>query len=199
MLVKLTEYNRDDLIAHAVSLLEHGGIIGYPTETYYGLGAKYDDPDALRRVFELKKRPDEKALALVIGRMEQLSLLTESVDGLVRRLIDQHWPGPLTLLFEARDGLPSLLVFDRKVAVRMPGPSFALSLAMACPFPMTATSANLSGSPPACATWQVIECFGDTIDLIIDGGETPGGPPSTIVDATGGAIRVVREGAARVT
>jgi L-threonylcarbamoyladenylate synthase len=199
MLVKLTEENRDTLIARAISLLERSGIIGYPTETYYGLGAKYDDPDALHRVYELKKRPDEKALALIIGRIEQLPLLTGSVTGFARSLMDRYWPGPLTLLFEAQEGLPSFLVFDRKVAVRMPGPSFALSLAMACPFPMTATSANLSGSPPASTAAMVTSYFGDTLDLIIDGGTTPGGPPSTIVDVTGDTIRLCRAGAVRVT
>jgi L-threonylcarbamoyladenylate synthase len=199
MVVKLTDDNREAVIAHALSLLERGGILGYPTETYYGLGAKYNDLYALRRVYELKRRPDEKALALIIGRIAQLPVLTRSVTDLARRLMDRYWPGPLTLLFEARDDLPSLLVFDRKVAVRMPGPSFALSLAMSCPFPLTATSANLSGAPPACTAAMVAGYFGEVLDLIVDDGETRGGLPSTIVDVTGDRIRLVREGAVRVT
>ncbi|HSB51195.1 MAG TPA: L-threonylcarbamoyladenylate synthase [Dissulfurispiraceae bacterium] len=192
------EQNGEETVARAKEILESGGIIAYPTETYYGLGAKYDVTRAIRRVYELKKRPDEKALPLILGRPELLSLVAESVTDLARDLMSKFWPGPLTLLFEARKELSPYLVYESKVAVRIPGPSFALSLARACAFPITATSANLSGQLPARTAAAVLEDLGDSLDLVIDCGVTPGGFPSTIVDVTGDRPLMVRDGAVRI-
>jgi L-threonylcarbamoyladenylate synthase len=161
---------------------------------------KFDLPRSLQRLYELKKRPREKAMPVIIGRRAALSGIVspewfEHVPPFVQSLMDRFWPGPLTLLIPARKGLPEYLTADTgMVAVRMPGESFALPLARHAGFPITATSANLSGTPPADSAEMVIEYFGEGVDLVIDGGQTPGGLPSTIVDVSGGRVTVVREG-----
>ncbi|MBE0427012.1 MAG: threonylcarbamoyl-AMP synthase [Nitrospirae bacterium] len=180
---------------NAVETLKKGGIIAYPTETFYGLGVKFDIEDSLKRLFEIKKRPEEKAIPLIIGNKELLHTLTSSINNKAMVLINRFWPGPLTLIFSARDNLSDYITAGTcTIAVRIPGESFALQLAKAAGFPITATSANPSGMPPALNVETVTKYFGDKIDLIIDGGHSPGGSPSTIVDVTGDDIKIVREG-----
>ncbi len=134
------------------------------------------------------------AMPVIIGDMEQLSMLTEGVPDKAGALISKFWPGPLTLLFEAHSGLSDFIVVENKVAVRMPGESFALRLARASGFPLTATSANISGMPPGKNIPMVLNYFNDALDLIIDGGELESILPSTIVDATGPELIVLRKG-----
>ncbi|MFZ5996725.1 MAG: L-threonylcarbamoyladenylate synthase [Nitrospirota bacterium] len=195
MLLRLTEDNCEELIARGVSLLEQGGVIAYPTETFYGLGARYDNVQALERIFTIKRRPKEKTMPLIIGNVEQLSLLTTAVTDTARQLMERFWPGPLTILFTARPGLSEYIVAGGKVAVRVPGESFALQLARAASFPFTATSANPSSLPPATTAAAVADYFDAAVDLIVDDGETESKLPSTIVDATGTSPVVLREGA----
>ncbi len=175
-------------------ILRQGGVIAYPTETFYGLGAKYDIEPALQRLYDIKKRPRKMALPVIIGDIQQLAMLTECVSDKAGALISRFWPGPLTLLFKARSGLSDFIVAENKVAVRMPGESFALSLARASGFPVTATSANISGMPPGKNIQMVVTYFNDTLDLILDGGELESILPSTIVDATGPELTVLRKG-----
>jgi L-threonylcarbamoyladenylate synthase len=196
-----------DLFARAlhdsVAELRRGGIIAFPTETFYGLGVKFDCHEALKRLHELKRRPREKAMPLIIGVREMLSEIV-SLDRLsntgtlsaATALMDRFWPGPLTLLLPAKAGLSGYLVANTgMVAVRVPGESFALHLAEKAGFPVTATSANPSGLVPAGEADVVARYFGDSIDILIDGGPTPGRLPSTIVDLSGRFPRIVREGA----
>jgi L-threonylcarbamoyladenylate synthase len=195
MILKLTEENIAGIINAAIAVLEKGGIIAYPTETFYGLGAKYDIAPALKRVYEIKKRPREKAMPVIIGGKEQLRLLADSISPSANALMNRFWPGPLTLLLHARNDLNEYISYENKVAARIPGESFALSLAEAAGFPITATSANTSGMPPADSASMVFDYFNDDIDLLIDGGKTKGGLPSTIVDASGEEIKILRKGA----
>lgn len=180
-------------------MLLQGGVIAYPTETFYGLGVKYDSGPALQRLFFLKQRPMKMAIPLIIGNMSQLAMLTERIPDGASELIRKFWPGPLTMLFAARRGLSEFVVADNKVAVRMPGESFALSLAGAAGFPVTATSANISGMPPGKNVPMVVGYFNDAIDLIVDGGELESILPSTIVDVTGPEVRIVRQGRIDIT
>lgn len=194
MLVKLSDENLHETIDTALSILKKGGIIAFPTETFYGLGAKYDIDSALKRLYEIKKRPQEKAMPLIVGTIKQITLLTDSITDKAKYLMDRYWPGPLTILFKARPGLSEYLVANEKVAARVPGESFALRLALSCNFPLTATSANISGMPPADSASMVFDYFKNTVDLIIDGGKTKGGLPSTIVDVTEESIKILRHG-----
>ena len=191
----LSPKNTDRLIEQAVSSLFHGGIIAYPTETLYGLGARYDNEQALMRLYELKRRPHEKTIPIIIGTVEHLSLLVNSISETAADLIRKFWPGPLTLVFDARSGLSSHITCTDKIAVRIPGESFALDLVRAAGFPITATSANISGLPAARDVSMISEYFYDRLDLIIDGGTSRNTQPSTIVDVTRQTAVVLREGA----
>jgi len=201
MYIRLNRDNTDKAISEAIGVLRGGGLIAYPTETFYGLGVKFDMGDSLKRLYELKRRPEEKAMPLIIGETGLLSSIVSrewlrDIPPLAKTLMARFWPGPLTLLLPAREGLPGYLTaWTGMVAVRIPGESFALQLARRAGFPITATSANPSGMPPADSAEMVEGYFGGSIDLLVDGGKTPGGLPSTIVDLSGGRIRVVREGA----
>ena len=195
MIIKLNDENYNEAISAAVSVLNNGGVIAYPTETFYALGARYDKKDGLKKLYKLKQRPQEKAMPLIIGSTEQLSLLTSQTGGPAAELIKMFWPGPLTLIFFALQGLDEYIVSENKVAVRVPGESFALRLARSAGFPITATSANISDKSPATNARMVRDYFGPDIALIIDGGDTKGGLPSTIVDTTSGKIEILRPGA----
>lgn len=202
MHIRVDDSNLDHVLDLAADVLCRGGIVAYPTETFYGLGVKFDMPGALERLCALKNRPQEKAMPVIIGDRGSLSRIVaagwlEQIPERIRSLMDRSWPGPLTFLLPAAEGLPELLTAGTgKIAVRIPGLSFALHLARRAGFPFTATSANPSGMPPASDADTVERYFGCAIDLIVDAGPAPGGIPSTILDATGPGLRIVREGAA---
>lgn len=198
MIIKLTDENLGEVITKAIAVLKNGGIVAYPTETFYGLGAKYDMDSALERLYEIKKRPKEKAMPLIIGNREELSFITDSVNEQANDLMDRFWPGPLTILFRARQSLSEYIVSESKVAIRIPGESFALRLAKTAGFPITSTSANISGMPPADSASLVFDYFGEGVDLIIDGGKTKGRLPSTIVDITGDLPKIIRHGSINI-
>ncbi len=193
--IKILDENTTDAVAAAAGVIRGGGIVAFPTETHYGLGAAYHDVAALKKLFTLKRRPEEKPIPLIAGNEKALGLVARQLDDRAVSIIKQFWPGPLTLLLPARAGLPRLLTAGTgTVAVRMPGRSFALELARALEVPITATSANISGSPPADDAAGVTGYFDEGLDLLVDGGRTPGGAPSTIVRLSGETIILVRRG-----
>ena len=195
MIIPFNENSSAKIIADSLEIIGSGGIVAYPTESYYALGVLATDEKALESLFLLKKRPAEKPLPLIVGDAETLASVVKRVPDRAVELMKMYWPGPLTIVFEAADNISDLLTAGTgKVAVRVPGESVALRLAREAGFPMTATSANISSQPPADSPEAVLSYFGDSIDLIIDGGRTPGGKPSTIVDATVDPVRVLREG-----
>jgi L-threonylcarbamoyladenylate synthase len=196
VIIELSDSGMEKAITDAAGILGRGGIVAFPTESFYGLGVRYDNLPALERLYTIKQRPKEKSMPLIIGNRELLDGIAASINRVSEELMEKFWPGPLTVLLPARSGLPEFVTAGTgKIAVRMPGQSIALHLARALDFPVTATSANISGMPPADDPDDVIQYFGDSLDLLIDGGTTPGGEPSTIVDATGDGIRIVRQGA----
>jgi L-threonylcarbamoyladenylate synthase len=181
-------------LCSAAECILKGGIVAYPTETVYGLGARYDDERVLGRLYRLKKRPADKTMPLIIGNIPDLELLVESVPDSAKKIIEIFWPGPLTIVFRAKKNLSGFVTRDSGIAVRMPGESFALRLVRAVGIPITSTSANISGMPPACNALTAAEYFGSEIDLIVDGGESPRNMPTTIIDATLDEFRILREG-----
>jgi len=193
--IKVSEINMAQVLRHTVEKLANGDIVAYPTETFYGLGVKFDLEDSLKNLYEIKQRPKDKAMPLIIGNKELLPLIAASVNNIALLLMDRFWPGPLTLILSAKENLSEYITAGtHKVAVRIPGESFALHLAKYANFPISATSANPSGIPPARDAETVIRYFGDRIDLIIDGGPTSGELPSTIVDVTEREMKILREG-----
>lgn len=195
MIIPFNVNSSAEILARAIKILRNGGIVAYPTESFYALGVLATNEEALNDLFLLKKRPPEKPLPLIVGDLFTLAAIVKTVPERALDLMDRFWPGPLTIVFEAADGMPNLLTAGSgKVAVRIPGESAALDLARAAGFPITATSANISAEPPADTPDMVLGYFGDKVALIIDGGRTPGGKPSTIVDATVDPVKVLREG-----
>ena len=195
MIIPFNENSSAKIIADSLRILERGGIVAYPTESFYALGVLATDEKALENLFLLKKRPAEKPLPLIVGDLDTLKTVVKRVPDRAVELMERYWPGPLTIIFEAADSMSDLLTGGTgRVAVRIPGESAALSLAREAGFPITATSANISSELPADNIDAVLNYFGNSIDLIIDGGRTPGGKPSTIVDATTGTLKILREG-----
>ena len=193
--LSLNEKSAKEVIATALQILKEGGIIAYPTESFYALGVIADNEAALKKLYRLKKRRLEKAMPVIAGNNDILKTVITSVPLQAEKLMGKFWPGALTIIFEAKDNLPELLTGSKNtVAVRIPGNSFALSLARAADFPITATSANLSGKPPAQEPEAVMNYFGNNIDLIIDGNKAPGGKPSTIIDVTVTPPKILRKG-----
>lgn len=194
-ILRSSESGMDKAIGRLRQLLDNAEVIAYPTETFYGLGVKYNLDEALERLYHIKQRPLDKAMPLIIGRTGLLTLLTPVISPAAHKLIEKFWPGPLTLIFEACGYLSSYVTAGTgKVAVRIPGPSFALDLARHLDYPITATSANITGMPPAETTDEVIACFGSSVNAVVASGKTPGSTPSTIVDLTGKEVKIVRQG-----
>ena len=194
-IIRPSEYGVEAAVTWCATALLRGAIIAFPTETFYGLGAKYDNPLPLERIYTIKKRPQNKAMPLIIGRRELLGLVAEVVPPAAERLMNRFWPGPLTLILPAKANISRYITAGTgTVAVRIPGTSFAQKLAAAVEFPITATSANISTHPPAASADAVSRYFNDHLDAVIDCGRTRGTVPSTIVDATKERPVVLRRG-----
>jgi len=186
------------VIADAAAVLEAGGVVAFPTETFYGLGVAALDPTAVRRLFALKGRPESRPILVLVhepARIERFAVLTTAA----RELIVRHWPGPLTLVLAARQELPTeLTAGTATIGVRQPGHAVARALAAGLGGPVTAPSANLTGEAPPTTAAEVLRVFDGRIDLVLDGGRTAGGLPSTVLDLTVDPPRVLREGAVRI-
>ncbi len=196
VLIKVTDTNIKQVICTAIETLEKGGIVAYPTETFYGLGVRFDNEEAIKRLYTIKHRPEMKPVPLVIGSRKLLTLLVSGINDRSSSLMDRFWPGPLTLVLPAKKNLSEFITAGtQKVAVRIPGKSFALQLAKSIDRPITSTSANPSGMPPAQNARTVLRYFQSKIDLVIDGGPAPGRLPSTLIEVTGDEVKILREGA----
>ncbi len=178
------------------SVLDSGGVIAFPTDTFYGLGADPFNPEAISKIFQIKLRPADKPLLVLIHSPDQVERLTDQITPLVKYLMNLFWPGPLTLLFKAASSLPRELTAGTvKVGIRLPAHLFTLQLLEGLDYPLTAPSANISGQQAPKAIWEFANTLGEDLDLIVDGGPAPGGKPSTILDATTNPPTLVREGA----
>ena len=196
----ITHLDLDELqrgsILRAADMLRSGGVIAYPTETFYGLGVDAFNRDAITKVFSLKARPFDHPLLILIPDKASLSKYTKSIPEAAVPLMDAFWPGPLTLIFPAVSSLPKKLCAGTgTIAIRISPHPIAQALVEAFGGAITSTSANISGKPSPVSAEAVVEQFGKTVDLVIDGGKTAGEQPSTIVDVTTTPPRLVRKGA----
>lgn len=196
-IIKIAPDNPDKkLLARAVRIMKAGGVIAYPTETFYGLGANAENEKALDKIFLIKGRDALKPLPIIIGSERALAGIADKIPARARILIKEFWPGALTLVFTASPRLPSRLTAGTgKIGVRISSHPLAHLLAKILSHPLTATSANPSGSPACTTAEEVIRCLGDRIDAVVDGGETAGGSGSTILDITVDPPALLREGA----
>jgi L-threonylcarbamoyladenylate synthase len=179
----------------AVTVLNSGGVVAFPTETYYGLAVDPFNPLALNHLFTLKKREMSKPILTLVDDPEALSSLVREIPDLYIPLMERFWPGPLTLIFQAKLNLPTLLTANTStVGVRQSSHPFAQQLVQGFGRPITATSANISGHHAAIDAHQVRAQFDNKIDLVFDGGRTPGIIGSTIVGQSGSDLKLIREG-----
>ncbi|MGH9318496.1 MAG: L-threonylcarbamoyladenylate synthase [Vicinamibacteria bacterium] len=181
------------VLDEAVALLREGGVVAYPTETFYGLGVDARSGAACERLFELKGRPAEKALPCIVSGISQMEQVGRELSREAMALARHFWPGPLTLIVSAKPEIAASSS-EGTIALRASGLPAARLLAERLGSPLTATSANASGLPSAATADEVVRQLGHGVDLLLDGGSCPGGLPSTIVDVRGEVPALVREG-----
>ena len=180
-------------IDKGIQILKQGGVIAFPTDTVYGLGADAFNSNAVKRIYDIKKRPKHLPLPLLIGDIKQLDILAEPLSEIALFLARRFWPGGLTLVVPKAVRLPGYLG-NTNIAVRVPAHPVCLALIQAINNPLIGTSANISGRPSALTAGEVRQQLGNEVDLIIDGGRCPGGGESTVVDVTGGEVVILRQG-----
>jgi L-threonylcarbamoyladenylate synthase len=182
-----------DAIAAAVEILNAGGVVAFPTDTVYGLGAPAFAPASIERLYEIKGREHTKAIAVLIADADELRKIAREVSAAAERLAARFWPGALTLVLPKHADLPASLSPNDTIGVRIPDNAAAKAL-LAAAGPMAVTSANRSGGPNARTAAEVLAQLDGRIELLLDGGQTPGDIPSTVVDLTGAAPNVLRQG-----
>ena len=182
-------------VCEAARVINDGGVIAFPTDTLYGLGASIRHVEALERVYEIKGRDFSKPILLLVPDIESLSPFTVDVSKAAKRFMDAFWPGPLTLVFKASPEIPQVcLGGGHTIGVRIPDSPIAKVLLKEVEVPLTATSANIAGGPEPTSAQLVEETIGDRIDLIVDGGPCQDPRPSTLVDVSDDIPRILREG-----
>ena len=190
------EHPEENLIRLAARVIKRGGLVAYPTDTVYGLAANALDEEAIKKVFLAKERKTTNPLIIHLSKKEEVYKLVIKVSPLAEELMSKFWPGALTLIFEAKAELSSLLTAKgRKIGIRIPNHRIALKLITLAGVPVTSPSANLSGNPAPVDSQEVIKDLAGRIELIIVGGETNLKVPSTIVDLTREPPLILREGA----
>jgi L-threonylcarbamoyladenylate synthase len=180
----------------AARQLQSGGVIAFPTDTLYGLGADLFDESALERIFAIKGRPADLPLPALLASREQLEMVTDEFPAVATKLADRFWPGSLTLVVRKGKRVPDLATGGGStIAVRIPNHRVPLALASKLAGPITGTSANLSGGPDLESIEELERELGSRLEGIIRCGPPPMGIPSTVVDVTSNEARVLREGA----
>ncbi|MFC1769781.1 L-threonylcarbamoyladenylate synthase [Nitrospirota bacterium] len=200
-IIKPKEVGEETAAKAAAEVILAGGIVAYPTETFYALGVRYDDEEALARLFKLKGREDGKPVGLILGGLGMLMKVSLKSSPLAHRLMGEYWPGALTLVLPARKGISQRLAPGGKVAARVPGSLMARLISQEAGLPVTSTSANPSGIDPAYDADSLHKAFSDLsgIDLLIDDGPAPGELPSTIVEVDADGLKILRQGTCMIS
>ncbi len=186
---------RRDKIHAAAEIIERGGVVAFPTETVYGLGANALNPGAVEKIFEAKGRPADNPLIVHIARKKGVYELAEEVSDKAEELMDRYWPGPLTLILRKSEIVPEITTGGLDtVAIRMPDHCVALSLISEAKVPIAAPSANISGTPSPTTAKHVMKDLNGRIDAILDGGPTRIGVESTVIDLTSDPPTILRPG-----
>jgi L-threonylcarbamoyladenylate synthase len=185
----------EDIINEAAKIINSGGVVAFPTETVYGLGANGLDENAVKKIYIAKERPQDNPLILHVSSKEEVIPLVKDISEVAYSCMDKFWPGPLTLIFNRSEIVPDIITGGLdSVAIRMPNNEIALKLIKESGTPIAAPSANTSGSPSPTRANHVIEDLNGKIDMIIDGGSTEVGLESTILDLTGQVPSILRPG-----
>ena len=187
-IIKVDAKNPDkDVLKRAVAIIKKGGLVAFPTETVYGLGADYMNKKAIQKLYKVKKRPKNKPFTIHISNLAELDKMSCEISLFLKHLIERFWPGPLTLILKTNSG--------EKIGIRMPRNRLALEFISMCSNPIVAPSANISGRRPPRNAEDVLKDLDGKIDLLLDGGTTDIGVESTVVDASMFPYKILREGA----
>lgn len=182
-------------ISQAVEILRKGGIIAYPTETFYGLGVDVTNEAAIKRLFDVKRRDYGNPVAVIVSDRDMLDSIVEAVSEKAKVLMDVFWPGPLTILYRTNEKISKQLTTNTgKIGIRVSSHPVASALVKELGRPLTTTSANLSGFPPSLNARHLKNYFGGKIDGIIDSGQLAPSGGSTVVDVTEDKLAIIREG-----
>ncbi|MGE5173646.1 MAG: L-threonylcarbamoyladenylate synthase [Betaproteobacteria bacterium] len=186
----------EQAFSHCRNVVALGGVIAYPTDTFYGLGVDPRNGLAVKRLFEIKGRQKDQPILLLMADPKNIGEWAAEVPCRAEDFMKRYWPGPLTLIFTAKpDVLPEITAGTGTIGLRVPANTLTRELLGFIGHALTGTSANLAGQPSPCTAHETAEAVGGLVDLILDGGETAGGKPSTVVDASTDTPRLVREGA----
>ena len=196
-ILKISDKNSEEVITtRAAEIVSKGGIIAYPTETFYGLGADATNEKAIQKIFAVKGRDFKNPILLIIGQPDDIYPLVNDVPESAQKLMATFWPGALTIVFNASASVSTLLTAGSgKIGLRVSSHPGAQGIVQKLKRPLTATSANLSGAPECVSASEVSLQLGDKVDAIIDLGNTPGTIGSTIIDVTTTPAIILREGA----
>ncbi|MCX5849415.1 MAG: L-threonylcarbamoyladenylate synthase [Deltaproteobacteria bacterium] len=188
--------SEEKILTRVAEILINGGVIAYPTETFYGLGADATNEKAIQKIFTVKGRNFKNPISLIIAQADDIYPLVQDVPETAQKLIAKFWPGALTIIFSATDKIsPLLTASSGKIGLRVSSHPVAQGIVQKLKKPLTATSANLSGTPEYTMASEVAEQIGNKIDSIVDWGQTKGGKASTIIDVTCDPPVILREGA----
>lgn len=187
--------SEERILSKAVEILANGGIIAYPTETFYGLGADATNEKAIEKIFAAKGRDFKNPISLIIDHTDDIYPLVQNVPQTAKKLMAAFWPGALTIVFLAANNVsPLLTAGSGKIGLRVSSHPIARGIVQKLKRPLTATSANLTGAPECTRASEVAEQIGDKIDTIVDWGKTQGGKASTLIDVTCNPPVILREG-----
>ncbi len=185
-IIKIDKNSPDEkTIQFAAGVLKQGGLVAFPTETVYGIGANFLNDEAMKKLRDIKKRHPQKPFTLNIASLDTIKEMQCEVPFLAERLIKNFWPGPLTIILKSKDG---------KIGFRMPKNNIAKSVILKSGVPVALPSANLSGEKPATSCDEISHALDEKIDLILDGGSTELGRESTVVEVVGASCKILREG-----
>jgi L-threonylcarbamoyladenylate synthase len=183
------------ILRQAAEVIKRGGVVAFPTETVYALGADAMNKDAVKKVYRLKKREADKPIAVFLSKPEELSKFVKELTSPAKRLVNNFWPGPLTLIFKSKPGkLIYLSGKEEKIGIRVSSSNIVQSFLRQTRTPLTATSANLSGLKGSLCADEVLKYFGGEIELVLDGGPSEQIVPSSVVDVSADVPVLIREG-----
>jgi len=192
-MTRILSINDPQAIQTAKQVLRDQGTIVFPTDTIYGIAVDAFNPVSINKLYEIKQRPEDKALPVLIGEISQLNHLVLYISNRVQQIAEAFWPGALTLILPKGPDVPPELSPYPTIGVRMPNLDFTLRL-LRHTGPLATTSANLSGGPNPVTVQEVRNQLGSEPDLILDGGPTPGPTASTVLDLSGPEVKILRDG-----
>lgn len=190
------DFIEQDKMGEVINVLKKGGIVVYPTDTFYGLGVNGYLTEAVKKIYTLKGRDPAKPVSLVISDLAMVQDIAAEIPPVFQIITHRFWPGPLTIVLKAADGIPTeLQSSEGSIGIRWPNLFWLSELIRRAGFPMTATSANLAGEKEISDADIIIKTFSGKVDLIVDAGTSPGELPSTVIDLTKTRPKILREGA----